>query len=174
MVDNLERFKKEFCVVGIDLAGKSENPTGFCVLTQNGAKTKKLFTDEEILNEIEKAKPQVVAIDAPLWLPPQGVAWRLGEILLQKRGFRPLSLLLPSMRLLSLRAKGLAEKIRKMGITVIEVFATASEKILGVKKEKQKNKDEYDALICALTAKAFLEGKYEDLGGIIVPEEFNI
>ena len=32
-----------------------------------------------------------------------------------------------------------------------------------------KNKDEYEALVCALTAKVRLEGNYEDLGGIIIP-----
>ena len=161
---------KNFCVVGIDLAGKEGNPTGFCVLTEKGAKTKKLFKDSEILNEIKKVSPQVVAIDAPLWLPPEGVAWRICELLLMKRGFRPLSLLLPSMRLLALRAKNLAQEIRKMGIEVIEVFAAASEKILGLEKEKRKSKDEYDALLCALTAKAYLEGNYEDLAGIILPK----
>ncbi len=168
--------ERDFCVVGIDLAGKEENPTGFCVLRASGAKTKKVFTDEEILQEIRKLKPQVVAIDAPLWLPKPGVAWRIGEILLMQRGFRPLSLLLPSMRMLALRAKNLAREIRKMGIEVIEVFAGASEKILGLKKERGKSKDEYDALLCALTAKAYVEGKYEDLGGIIVPkfEEKNL
>lgn len=166
----LKTYENDFCVVGIDLAGKEENPTGFCVLRATGAKTKKLFSDKEILDEISKTKPQVVAIDAPLWLPPEGVAWRIGELLLMKRGFRPLSLLLPSMRLLALRAKNLAQEIRKMGIEVIEVFASASEKILGLEKEKRKSKDEYDALLCALTAKAYLEGNYEDLGGIILPK----
>lgn len=166
----LKTYEKDFCVVGIDLAGKEENPTGFCVLRVTGAKTKKLFTDEEILEEIAKAKPKVVAIDAPLWLPPKDIPWRIGELLLMKRGFRPLSLLLPSMRLLALRAKNLAKKIREMGIEVIEVFAAASEKILGLQKEKRKSKDEYDALLCALTAKAYLDGKYEDLGGIIIPK----
>jgi hypothetical protein len=170
MQESLKNLEKDFCVVGIDLAGKPENPTGFCVLRSRGAVTKKVFSDAQILEEVRKAKPQVVAIDAPLWLPPEGVAWRLGEVLLMKRGFRPLSLLLPSMRLLALRAKRLAQEIRKMGIEVIEVFAAASEKILGLQKEKNRSKDEYDALVCALTAKAYLEGRYEDLGGIIVPK----
>ena len=53
---------------------------------------------------------------------------------------------------------------------VIEVFSRASEKILGLSKEPRKNKDEYDALLCALTAKAYLEGNYEDLDGIIIPK----
>jgi hypothetical protein len=168
----LEAFKNEAekveCVVGIDLAGSPKNPTGFCVLSEK-AKTKLLYSDEEIIEEVKKVKPRVIAIDAPLWLPKENQAWRPCERLLLQRGFKPLSLLLPSMRLLALRAKRLAEIFRKEGIEVIEVFANASEKILGLSKEKYKNKDEYDALICALTAKAYLEGNYEDLAGIIIP-----
>jgi len=161
---NLYKYR---CVVGIDLAGSPKNPTGICVL-RDKAETKLVYTDEEIIEEVKKAKPEVVAIDAPLWL--SNGPWRLCEILLMKRGFRPLSLLLPSMRLLALRAKKLADVFRKDGIEVIEVFARASEKILGIKKEKRKNKDEYDALVCALTAKAYIENKYENLAGIIIPK----
>jgi len=74
------------------------------------------------------------------------------------------------MRLLAMRAKRIANEIRKMNIEVIEVFAAASEKILGLKKQRGRSKDEYDALLCALTAKAYMEGNYEDLGGIIIPK----
>ena len=44
-------------VVGIDLAGKTENPTGFCLFTNEGSQTKLLFTDTEILKEVEETKP---------------------------------------------------------------------------------------------------------------------
>ena len=163
---------QHYCVVGIDLAGKPENPTGICVLTESGAKTRVVFKDEEILSIIKRVSPKVVAIDAPLWLPPDNVPWRICEILLMQRGFRPLSLVLPSMRLLALRAKGLTKKIKEVcsSTEIIEVFANATEKILGLKKERGRSKDEYDALLCALTAKYYLERKYEDLGGIIVPK----
>ncbi|MEM5778414.1 MAG: DUF429 domain-containing protein [Candidatus Aenigmatarchaeota archaeon] len=156
-------------VVGIDLAGKSENPTGFCLLDENGSHTKIVFTDTEILKEIEEIKPDCIAIDAPFWLPKVG-AWRPCDEKLLKRGFQPLSPLLPSMRLLTLRASHLVNVLRKRGYKVIEVFSNATEKILGLSKEPRKNKDEYDALLCALTAKAYLEGKYEDLDGIIIPK----
>lgn len=167
---DLANYRNEIRVAGIDLAGKSENPTGLCFISSAGVRTKRVFTDAEILREITNFKPRVVAIDAPLWLPPANVAWRLCEVLLMKRGFRPLSLLFPSMRLLAMRAKRIANEIRKMNIEVIEVFAAASEKILGLKKQRGRNKDEYDALLCALTAKAYMEGNYEDLGGIIIPK----
>ena len=35
-------------VVGIDLAGKPKNPTGFCVLTDNFTETKLVYSDEDI------------------------------------------------------------------------------------------------------------------------------
>ena len=62
-------------VVGIDLAGKVENPTGFCLLTESGSQTKLLFSDMEILKEVEEIKPDCIAVDAPFWIPRFG-AWR--------------------------------------------------------------------------------------------------
>ncbi len=156
-------------VVGIDLAGKFENPTGFCSLINSKAETKLLYKDEEIINEIEKIKPDCIAIDAPFWLPRFG-AWRPCDEKLLRRGFRPLSPLLPTMRILALRASKLVKILRERNYKVIEVFSRASEEILGLSKEPRKNKDEYDALLCALTAKAYLEGNYEDLDGIIIPK----
>jgi predicted nuclease with RNAse H fold len=155
-------------VTGIDLAGKAENPTGFCLLDENGSQTKLLFSDMEILREIETVKPECIAIDAPFWLP-QGGIWRTSEEKLLKRGFQPISPVFPTMRLLVLRASHLVKVLKERDYKVIEVFANASEKVLGLSKEPRKNKDEYDALLCALTAKAYLEGKYEDLDGIIIP-----
>jgi hypothetical protein len=155
-------------VVGVDLAGKPENPTGFCLLTDEGSQTKLLFSDEEILKEIEEVKPECIAIDAPLWLPRNGI-WRTSDEKLLKRGFQPVSPAFPTMRLLVIRASRLVKIIRDGGYFVIEVFSHASEKVLGLSKEPRKNQDEYDALICALTAKAYSEGKYEDLDGIIIP-----
>lgn len=156
-------------VAGIDLAGKDENPTGFCLLTDSGSQTKLLFSDTEILKEIEEIKPDCIAIDAPFWLPRVG-AWRTSDEKLLRRGFQPLSPLLPTMRMLALRASHLVKVLRERGYKVIEVFSNASEKVLGLSKEPRKNKDEYDSLLCALTAKAYLEGKYEDLDGIIIPK----
>lgn len=154
--------------IGIDLAGKPENSTGFCVLSEMGSQTRLLNTDLQILREVEIAKPDCIGIDAPFWIP-RG-PWRPSEELLMKKGFRPVSLLLPTMRMLALRAGYLIRILRERKYKVIEVFPRATEKILGLSKEPQKNKDEYDALLAALTAKVYLEGRYEDLGGIIIPK----
>jgi len=156
-------------VVGIDLAGKPENPTGFCLIAKSGTQTKLLFTDLEILREIEEIKPDCVAIDAPFWMPKVG-AWRPCDEKLLKKGFRPLSPLLPTMRMLTLRASHLVKVLMERKYRVIEVFCEATEKFYNLSKEPRKNEHEYDALLCALTAKAYLEGKYEDLDGIIIPK----
>jgi uncharacterized protein len=154
-------------VVGIDLAGKFENPSGFCAMIDEKTETKLLHTNEEIISEIDSIKPDCIAIDAPFWLP-QGT-WRSSEEKLLKRGFMPLSPLLPNMKILVMRASNLVKVLREGGYIVIEVFANASERILGLSKEPRKNQDEYDALMCALTAKAYMDGKYEDIDGIIIP-----
>ena len=168
-------------VIGVDLAGKDENDTGFCIFITPGkeyplgkCETKLLHSDMDILKEIEEIKPDCIAIDAPFWMPKFdkiAVPWRRSEELLMKRGFKPISTSLPTMGMLAFRASHLVAVLRERKYKVIEVFTQASEKILRLSKEPRKNKDEYDSLLCALTAKAYLEGKYEDLDGLIIPKE---
>jgi uncharacterized protein len=57
-------------VVGLDLAGVETRPTGFCSLIGMYAETSLTYTNQEIITKIEGLKPKVVAIDAPLSLPP--------------------------------------------------------------------------------------------------------
>ncbi|MFZ3077932.1 MAG: DUF429 domain-containing protein [Candidatus Aenigmatarchaeota archaeon] len=158
-------------VVGIDLAGKPENPTGFCVLEADGevkTEIKILKEDSEIIAAAEDAKPDCIAIDAPFWIPQTGF-WRRSEELLMKRGFKVVSPKLPSMQILAFRAKGIVESLRKKGFIVIEVSASATEKILQASREPKSNEHEYEALLCALTAKFYLDRKFDDLEGIIIP-----
>jgi len=160
-------------VVGLDLAGKSANPSGFCLLTDEGSETKLLHSDEEIIAEIAKARPECIAIDAPFWLSDVNYnikPWRRSDELLMRRGFQPISCMLPSMQALAMRARELVIFLRSKNLLVIEVFPKAAERALGLSKELRKNQDEYDALLCALTAKHFLDGNYEDLEGVIVPK----
>lgn len=155
-------------VVGLDLSGMEKNDSGYCLLADK-IKTKLLKTDAEIIEEIENDKPDIIAIDAPLSFPVIG-SWRPGEAELIKRGFRPVNTHIPSMKILVERAMKLRKILESRGYRVIEVYSKASERILGLSKEPRKNRDEYEALLCALTAKAYLEGKAEDLDGIIVPK----
>jgi predicted nuclease with RNAse H fold len=56
--------------VGLDLAGVEIRPTGFCFLKSMKAETCQVYTDKEVLMKTQEASPQVIAIDAPLSLPP--------------------------------------------------------------------------------------------------------
>ena len=160
-------------VAGLDLAGKPENPTGFCIMSDEGSETKLLYSDEEIIKNIDESKPACIAIDAPFWLPRAAMGrippWRKCDQLLLKRGFRPLSVAMPTMQQLAMRANSLIRQLRSKGYVVIETFPRAAEAVLGLSKEPRKNQDEYDALLCALAAKSFVEKKFEDLDGIIIP-----
>jgi hypothetical protein len=60
---------KPFVVVGIDLAGSRRRPTGVCLLRGLRAHTHIAFSDEDILNLVHQAQPDLVPIDAPLSLP---------------------------------------------------------------------------------------------------------
>ena len=57
-------------IVGLDLGGVETRPTGFCVLSELTANTALLYTDQEIIGKTIEFNPQVIAIDAPLYLPP--------------------------------------------------------------------------------------------------------
>ena len=57
-------------IAGLDLAGVESKPTGFCALADMKAETSLVYADSEILSKIRESNPQVIAIDAPLSLPP--------------------------------------------------------------------------------------------------------
>lgn len=57
---------QDVMILGIDLAGKENNPTGLCLLESAKAKLKIVYPDEEILEEIKQNSPELIAIDAPL------------------------------------------------------------------------------------------------------------
>jgi len=163
-------------VIGIDLAGLERNPTGFCILTDKGSEVKTVFSDNDIIKEIENASlepriPDIIAIDAPFSFPKKGY-YRDGDKLLKQEGFHCLSPRFPGMRPLVIRAMKLVRELRSRDFNVIEVFPRASEKILGLQKERKANPHEYDALLCALTGKYFLEGKFRSMGKekIIIPK----
>jgi uncharacterized protein len=57
-------------IVGLDFVGVETRPTGFCLLVDMNVETCVVYTDKEILEKTLKNTPRVVAIDAPLCLPP--------------------------------------------------------------------------------------------------------
>lgn len=159
-------------IVGLDLAGKETNETGFCLYVNVAGRAnstfKILISDDDIMAAIEEAKPDIIAVDAPFSFPKEGF-FRIADNMLKKKGFDPLSPVFRGMQPLVKRAMRLVEILRSKGYKVIEVFPEASEKILNIDKAADANEHEYDALLCALTGKAFFEKNYEDLEGVIIP-----
>ncbi len=179
-------------IVGIDLAGVEKRPTGFCFLEGMKVKTSLLFTDEEIIEEVKKAKPSIVAIDAPLSLPKgrksieerTDIHLRECDRELLRRGIKFFPITLGPMRKLTERGIKLKKKLEKEGFRVIEVYPGGAQDVLGIprkqkgveklakglerlgiKRIKKRITDhELDAITCAFVGKLFLEGKSETLG----------
>ncbi|MEM7822789.1 MAG: hypothetical protein QW703_00890, partial [Candidatus Aenigmatarchaeota archaeon] len=120
-----------------------------------------LYTNREILSLVKEEKPDLIAIDAPFGFPKRGW-WRDSDVALIKAGFRPLSPKLPSMQPLVRRVMKLLQSLK--GYKVIEVFPRATEKVLKLKKPAKMNQHVYDAMLCALTGKYYLEGRYKAIG----------
>jgi predicted nuclease with RNAse H fold len=164
-------------IIGIDLAGKTKNPTGICLLYYGKLEFKTVKTDKQILKICFDFKPEIIAIDAPIMKGKPRIR-KADEILKKYKALPPT---LPSMKHLTIRGSKLAEKLRT-NFKVIEVFPTASAKTLGIYNKnykktaekldiKTKNKHELDAYLCCLTAKLFLEKetiKIGDKQGIII------
>jgi len=158
-------------VVGIDLAGKEENPTGFCVLGEGGAETEILRSDEEIVDRIEEVGPNLIAVDAPLDFPEKGM-YRKSDLELKRKGFDALSPNFPGMKMLVKRARDLLNKVDGLDLDpeIIEVFPEATEETLGLKPSEDADEDEFDALLCAITGEKYLKGECKNLYGVVVPE----
>ena len=167
-------------ILGIDLAGKTTNPTGICSLKNDQIEVKTVYPDKQILEISAEFKPDIIAIDAPIMHGKPRI--RKADRLLKKYGTLPPTL--STMKYLTIRGSGLTVKLATR-YKVIEVFPTATAKILGIYSRnyretafnldvKVKNKHELDAYLCCLTAKMFLHGKTitigDDEGKIIVPK----
>lgn len=59
------------CFAGIDLTSSSKKPSAYALLKDDSTISylRHLYTDAEIISEIERHKPTLAAIDAPLSLP---------------------------------------------------------------------------------------------------------
>ena len=178
--------------VGVDLAGSPKNPTGFCVLSEEGGRksvqVKVIHSDDEILREVDAAQPDIVALDAPTTYSGSN---RFCDRELKDYGALPVTL--PGMEMLARRGTELAGTLKGRH-SVIEVYATASAKILGVYHKDdfscQKkllsldlsgdpnarllSRDELDAVFAAMTGFLHLIGQTKAVGGedgtIIIPD----
>lgn len=180
-------------MVGIDLAGSPKRNTGICVLQGNRVREwKTVFSDKEIMAFVLRHRPRVVAIDAPLNLPPgrksmddrNGEHFRPCDRELLKRGIRFFPITLGPMRSLTQRGISLKKKLNRMKFKVIEMYPGAAQDVwkiarkqdglgklrkglekLGLKGLDQgMNGDELDAVSGAIVGRLFLQDKTEILG----------
>jgi|SRR3972149_554910 len=184
------------CVIGIDLAGTSRNSTGWALLKDKLVETYLLYTDSEILENIARKDPALIAIDAPLSLPKKGELLRKADREMIKKGYRVLPPALPAMKKLTLRAIRLNSLIEENAYKTIEVHPTSTRKALqmplkdwktiqevlkklGLKGELETRpltSHEIDAVTAALTAALHLKNQTEPIGNeekgyIIVPKK---
>jgi uncharacterized protein YprB with RNaseH-like and TPR domain/predicted nuclease with RNAse H fold/dephospho-CoA kinase len=135
-------------IIGIDLSGSENRPSGWCLLDGNFATTVRLSTNTELIDTTIQARPTLISIDSPLSIPEgrtsvrdddpersRGIM-RYCERLLKKRGVNVYPCLIPSMQRLTERGMMLADTFRKMGIAVIESYPGAAQDIMGIPRKR--------------------------------------
>jgi predicted nuclease with RNAse H fold len=141
----MERPKEEFCILGVDLAGVPHRPTGICILQRLKAKTFLVYTDAEILECVEKNKPDLITIDAPLNLPPgrktiedrNGEHYRVCDLELRKRKIPFFPITLGPMRVLTVRGIELRGELEKGEFRVAEMYPGGAQDIWGIPRARR-------------------------------------
>lgn len=145
----VNRFNRSPKIVGIDLRGNPERPTGWAVCEGAQAETCIVFTDEEIISRTIAENPDLVSIDAPLALPrgrksafddspcrKDGGIVRDAERILWSRGVGAYPALIRHMQKLTLRGMQLTRELESHGIKVIESYPGAAQDVLGIPRKK--------------------------------------
>jgi len=141
-------------VIGVDLAGSENRPTGLCFLRGKMVKTKLVYGDEEISKEVTEFKPSLVAIDAPLSFPKDmnsKYLVRRCDKELRKLGIRFFSINLAGMRRLTERGIRLKLEFERKGFEVIETYPGAFYDIMGLPRPK--NSDLIERVLKSLIEK---------------------
>jgi predicted nuclease with RNAse H fold len=173
-------------IVGLDLAGVESRPTGFCSLVGLKSETSMLYADAEIIEAVRKVRPQIVAIVAPLSLPPgrKSIEERTNSHLrecdmeLLRRSIKFFPITLGPMRKLTIRGMNLKKIFQAEKYAVIEVYPGGAQDVLGIPRKQKGLKKlraglenlgikglnidmsdhELDAVTCAYVGKLYLEG----------------
>lgn len=188
---------KKSIIIGIDLAGTPKNPTGWALWKDKTVKTALVYTDEEILEGVLSHAPSIVAIDAPLRLPKEGILRKADKEMI-RLGYRVLPPSLPAMKKLTLRAIKINKLILEKSYKTIEVHPTSTRKALSMPlkeweriqialqtlgiegdiKTRPLTSHEIDAVTAALTAYLHMQNLTEAIGDaeegfIIVPKKMD-
>jgi predicted nuclease with RNAse H fold len=132
-------------VVGLDLAGVPGRPTGFCVLEAGRARTAVLYTDKEILDYVRDGRPDLVAIDAPLNLPPGRRSmsdrnrshYRPCDLELRRRRIPFFPITLGPMRKLTVRGIRLKRRLEAEGFRVVEMYPGGAQDVWRIPRAKR-------------------------------------
>jgi len=179
-------------VLGIDLAGVAHRPTGVCYMKGWEAKTALLHSDEDILDAVERERPGLVTIDAPLSLPPgrksihqrNGQHFRPCDLELRRRKIPFFPITLGPMRMLTGRGMALKRMIEQKGIQALEIYPGGAQDIWNIPRAKHDleglrkglerlevrglnrncSSHELDAATAALVGILYLQGKAEVYG----------
>jgi len=179
-------------ILGLDLAGSEKRKTGVAILNEKlEARSFILFKDKEILDLVEKERPDLICIDAPLSLPKgrkslkkkSRIHFRKCDRELQRLQIKFFPITLGPMRKLTERGIKL-RKILEKKYKVIEVYPGATQDILNIKRKnegieklkkgleklkikilnKNPNGDELDAITAAYTGWLHLRKKTISVG----------
>lgn len=199
-------------IMGIDLAGKDDNPTGMCILNPDDVRdnngidrthsnceiyTQALYTNEEILENIQEVNPTIIVIDAPLSLPEGrcclekdcecavGGHFRQSELEIRRYG-PVLPLTFTGMKMLTIRGVGLARNLSSKYL-IKEPHPRTAGKMLGfhhfetdigeyLSIPPETNEHEIDAILAALCGYFYINNCYLELGDpkegtIILPRD---
>ena len=179
-------------VLGVDLAGVPTRPTGICVLWGRRAETVLACEDAEIVDRAIEVRPKIVAVDAPLSLPPgrrsiedrTEAHLRACDRALLERGIRFFPITLGPMRKLTERGIHLKRLLKAAGFCVIEVYPGGAQDVWNIPRKgggverlraglermgvigltEQMSDHELDAVTAAMVGAAFLKGEAELLG----------
>jgi predicted nuclease with RNAse H fold len=185
-------YVKKFTVAGIDLAGVARRPTGVCCLKEFNATTAILFEDGDILDFIRREKPDLVAIDAPLNLPPgrrsiedrNGAHYRPCDLELRRQKIPFFPITLGPMRALTVRGIELRGILEQSGFRVVEIYPGGAQDVWGIPRArhdhgmlrrglmrlgvkglaKEISEHELDAATGALVGLLYLQGKARVFG----------
>lgn len=185
-------------IIGIDLSGKPENPTGICFLDGKNTYFSTLFENSEILNYIHEKNPSLVVIDAPLSLPKgrcclskdcscskEGGHFRAAEVEMRKYG-RTLPLTFGGMRMLTERGIQMSGELKDK-YTILESHPRTVQKILGIsnlykhlmnyfKLPENISEHEMDAALLVIAGIFYMKEEFMEFGDvnegiIILPKE---
>lgn len=143
------KINKNIKIVGIDLTGSEDRPSGFCLMKNNYITTYQINKDDDMIDIIKNFKPDIVSIDSPLSLPKGRISvfdddpgrdefgiLRVCERILKTRGVNAYPTLLPSMQKLTKRGIELSIKLRSLGVPVIESYPGVVQDIIGLPRKQ--------------------------------------